>query len=134
MQITRQTEYAIRTILELARSETGELLSTRVISERQDIPEDFLKKTIQLLNYAGLVSTQRGVQGGVRLAKDPHEITLVDIITAIEGPIAINVCLAPDFQCPNRETCVISPLLARAQHAFLQELRKETLADLAAKG
>lgn len=130
MQITRQTEYAIKTMLELAKIKDDELLSTRVISERQEIPEDFLKKTIQLLSVAGLIHTVRGVQGGVRLAKDPGQITIADVIAAIEGPVAINACLAPGSQCPNRQHCVISPILARAQHAFLQELSRESLADL----
>jgi Rrf2 family protein len=105
MQITRQSEYAIRTMLELARAPEGELLSTRFISEQQDIPEDFLKKTIKLLALADLVSTQRGTGGGVRLAKPAEQITMFDIITAIEGPISLNVCLSPAYNCPNQPTC-----------------------------
>lgn len=131
MQITRQTEYAIRLILELSKHPENEVLSSKTLSERQDIPEDFLKKTVQILSLAGLVSTQRGTQGGVRLAKKPEDITIADIITAIEGPLAMNVCLAPGNHCPNQNTCVISPVLARAQLAFFRELNKENMAQLA---
>ncbi|MEN6351629.1 MAG: Rrf2 family transcriptional regulator [Syntrophomonas sp.] len=130
MQLTRQSEYAIRTLLELAKHPYGEVIASRIISERQDIPEDFLKKTIQLLSLGGLVNTQRGTQGGVRLAKNAHEITIADIVTAIEGSVAINPCLSPGYFCPNQSTCPVSPVLARAQNAFLAELKKETLADL----
>ncbi len=130
MQITRQTEYAIRTMLELAKNSDGGILSTKFISEQQDIPEDFLKKTIKLLVLADLVITQRGNQGGVKLAHPAEKISLADIIVAIEGPIALNVCLAPGYQCPNQSNCTISKSLARAQRAMLDELENQTLMDL----
>lgn len=130
MQITRQSEYAIRTMLELAKAPSGELLSAKYISEIQDIPEDFLKKTVKLLAMADLVVTQRGASGGVRLAKSANQITLADVITAVEGPIALNHCLAPGYDCPNQPTCPVSRNLARAQQAMLEELRRESLADM----
>lgn len=130
MQLTRQSEYAIRIMLELASRPFGEMVSSRTISEKQGIPEDFLKKTVQLLSLSGLVSTQRGIQGGVRLARPAEDINLVEVIKAIEGPLQINVCLAPDFNCPNRSSCPVSPVLERAQLAFLRELGRDSLADL----
>ena len=133
MQLTRQSEYALKILLELAGYPYGEVLSSKIISERQDIPEDFLKKTIHLLALGGLVSTQRGTQGGVRLAKQAEQINIADVLTAIEGAVAINPCLAPGYSCPRQAECNISPVLARAQQAFLNELRKESLADLAHK-
>jgi Rrf2 family protein len=132
MQITRQTEYAIRTALELATVSAGEFIQTRSISERHNIPEVFLKKTIQLLSRAGLVITQRGSQGGVRLAKPANEINLADILVAIEGPLALNVCLAENYQCPNRPTCRVNRIIVRAQAALVKELTRETLADIIA--
>ncbi|NLB89557.1 MAG: Rrf2 family transcriptional regulator [Syntrophomonadaceae bacterium] len=130
MQITRQTEYAIKTMLELAKNGDDVLLSTRFISEQQEIPEDFLKKTVKLLAIADLVITQRGSNGGVKLAKPASEITLADIIAAIEGPIAINICLSPDYHCPNKPDCKISRALEKAQIAMLKELENQTLADM----
>jgi len=133
MQITRQSEYAIKTMLELARAPAGELLSTRYISELQEIPEDFLKKTIKLLVLSKLVATQRGVNGGVRLNKPPEEISLLDIITAIEGPLALNVCLSPGYKCANQPYCPVSRVLHRAQKALAEELNKSTLASMLAE-
>jgi len=130
MQITRQSEYAIRTMLELARTAEGKYVSTRVISEKQDIPEDFLKKTLKRLVLAGLIKTHRGANGGVTLARQPSAITLADIIIAVEGNIALNVCLAPDYICPNQSACPVSRILARAQKAMLAELDKESLQDM----
>lgn len=133
MQITRQSEYAIKTLLELAQNPNAEVVSTRIISENQGIPEVFLKKTVQLLARAGLVSTQRGTQGGVKLAKVADQITIADIIVAIEGPIAFNICLAQENNCPNKGACSVYPVLARAQESFIKELSKETLVDLIKK-
>jgi Rrf2 family protein len=132
VQITRQTEYAVHTLLELARLPFGEILPAKVISERQEIPEDFLKKTIQLLARAGLVHTQRGVQGGVRLARPSSEIRLGDVITAIEGPLAINICLAYGNKCPNKGTCHIHRILTSAQQALVAELNSKTFAEIVA--
>lgn len=130
MQITRQSEYAIRTMLELAKAPAGALLSTRFISEKQDVPEDFLKKTIKLLVLADLVATQRGINGGIRLARAPEDVTILDIITAVEGPLALNVCLAPGYQCPNQPGCPVSRILGKAQKALADELSRSSLADI----
>jgi len=132
MQITRQTEYAVKTLTELGRVPFGQLLSSKVIAQRHNIPEDFLHKTIQVLSRAGLVTTQRGVQGGVRLARSLEKITIADVIEAMEGPIALNVCLSPGFQCENIDTCQVRRVLAGAQAAMLRELRNKTLADIVA--
>lgn len=130
MQITRQAEYAIKIMLELAKHEGKEVVSSKLIAERQGIPEDFLKKTVHLLALQGLVVTQRGVQGGVRLGKPAGEITIADIIAAVEGPLAINICLDPGYECPNKPTCAVHRVLARGQAALLRELSRETLSDL----
>ncbi|MGI6468720.1 MAG: Rrf2 family transcriptional regulator [Syntrophomonadaceae bacterium] len=134
MQITRQAEYAIKIMLELARHEGKEVVSSKLIAERQGIPEDFLKKTVHLLALQGLVVTQRGVQGGVRLGKPAGEITIADIIAAVEGPLAINICLDPGYECPNKPTCAVHRVLARGQAALLRELSRETLSDLLSAG
>ena len=62
MQITRQSEYAIRTLVEMAKHPAEEMLTTSYIAEQQEIPPDFLKKTIKLLILAGLIGTQRGIR------------------------------------------------------------------------
>jgi len=134
MQITRQTEYAIKTLIELAGVPYGELISSKKISGRHEIPEEFLHKTVQLLSRAGLVVTQRGVQGGVRLARPLEDITIADVIEAMEGPLALNVCLSPGYQCENMKTCQVRKVLAAAQSAMLQELRKKSLAEIVAAG
>jgi Rrf2 family protein len=132
MQITRQTEYAIRTVLELAKAEPGKLIPTKTISLHQEIPEVFLKKTIQLLAHAGLLATQRGTEGGVRLAVPADRITIADIVTAVEGRLAINMCLAETYECPNQPVCRVHRILQRTQAAMLAELSRESITSLVA--
>lgn len=133
MQITRQAEYAIRTILELAKAEqNNKLISTKAISEQQRIPEVFLKKTIPLLSRAGLVSTKRGTEGGVCLAVPAAQITVADIIQAVEGRLTLNVCLNETCDCPNKPVCQVRLILQRTQTAMLAELSKKSIAALLA--
>lgn len=130
MQITRQSEYAIKILLELAQRPMGDVLPSRIIADRQGISSDFLKKTVHLLSLRGLVSTQRGVQGGVRLGKAAADITVADIIEAVEGPLALNICLQPGYNCPNQPSCPVHRVLARGQAALLKELSNASLLDL----
>ncbi len=130
MQLTRQSEYAIRTLLELSKYSDGEFIQSRAIAIQQDLPVQFLNKTVQILARTGLVETRRGMQGGIRLAVKPETITIADVVVAIEGKIAINPCLADDYHCVNRPNCRVHEILERAQSAMLAELDKETLADL----
>ncbi len=130
MQITRQSEYAVKTLMELARLPFGETLRTQEISERQNIPEVFLKKTIQLLARGGLLMTQRGAQGGIRLSIPADQITIANVIEAVEGALAINPCLSGNTHCPNESSCQIRRILHRAQEAMREELSKETLQDI----
>ncbi|MGE5396913.1 MAG: RrF2 family transcriptional regulator [Chitinophagales bacterium] len=130
MQITRQTEYAIRTLIELAMAPFGELVATKLISQRQNVPEVFLQKTIQILARAGMVATQRGVQGGVRLTRYPEEITIADILTVVEGPIAMNPCMNPGYDCDNSTICRVRHIMVRAQSAMMDELSRQTIAEI----
>lgn len=131
MQLTRQTEYAIRTVIELANAPAGTMMNSRTIAEKQNLPEKFLTKTIQILVRAGMVETRRGMQGGIRLSVSPDSITIADVLYAIEGKLAINPCLEGDSYCENQSNCPVRKVLGRTQKAILAELSKETIADLA---
>lgn len=129
MQLTRQGDYAIRTVFALAEVE-GELLTQKEIAARQEIPEAFLAKIAQLLSRAGLVSTTRGAGGGMVLARPAAEITLKDVVEAVEGPFALNLCLQGPGSCSRQSFCVIHPVWAEAQAAMLAVLDGVTFAEL----
>ncbi len=130
MQITRQAEYAIRIMLELASLEKNEVTQNKIIADRRKIPDHFLQKTIQVLVRNGMAKTRRGAMGGVQLACSPESVTLIDIIRAVEGEINISPCLAGSYYCGNKEKCQVTIIFQRAQERMLEELSKETLAEL----
>src|SRR2546425_10363373 len=95
LKISQKTEYALRAMIQLAqRSEEG-LMSAREISEDQRIPLRFLEQQLGALSKAGLVESFRGAGGGCRLAKDPAQISVADVVDAIEGPFYPMFCLDP---------------------------------------
>jgi Rrf2 family protein len=88
MRITAKADYAVRAALELAASEDGEPIKGERLSEAQDIPLQFLEHILLELKHARLIRTKRGMHGGYWLARPPDEITLADVIRAVEGPLA----------------------------------------------
>lgn len=120
--LTRQGEYAIRCMLELARNYGRERLATKEVAAKQEIPLMFLTKILGILIKSGLVVSQRGSHGGISLAKPPSEITLSEIVEAIEGPFALNACLGEAGQCGRKPYCKVHQVWHRAQRALLKEL------------
>ncbi len=87
MRVSAKVDYALRAMLELAAAPPGPLKSER-ISSAQEIPQKFLENILLDLRHASLVTSQRGAEGGYALARPAREISLADVIRAVEGPIA----------------------------------------------
>ena len=88
MQVSAKSDYALRAALELALAEDTKPLKGLRISEAQDIPLKFLENILLELKHAGIVRTQRGAGGGYWLARPPEDVSLAEIIRAVEGPLA----------------------------------------------
>lgn len=132
MQITRAAEYAIRGVLYLCSQPEGSVCLLNEISEKQGIPSSFLSKIFQNLAKGGMVSSFRGTGGGFTLIKDPTEITLLDVVEAVEGEICLNVCLTNGSVCENRPTCPVHSVWCDAQEHLVTLLRSRNFADLVA--
>lgn len=130
MQITRQADYALRTIMHLAKLPPNERVSTRTISEREHIPASFLAKIVAQLANAGLVRTSRGTTGGIQLARDASEINVLSVIEAIDGPIHLNHCLDPKVTCFFGSTCTMHRLLGKVQSDLVETLSGVNVKDL----
>jgi Rrf2 family protein len=130
LQLTKQGDYAIRTILELASRPPDTVVPVREIAERQEIPLPFLNKIVQVLARTGVVLTIRGNQGGVRLLLPPEKITLRQIVEAIEGPIALNQCLLGQGVCSRDNFCRVHQVWMEAQEALLSRLEAVTFNQL----
>lgn len=132
MQLTRSADYAVRAMLDIADrtgSEDGRA-RTHMVAQRQDIPPALLAKLVPLLVRAGLLDSQRGARGGLALARTASEISMLEIVEAIEGPIAINRCTASPVQCDKMDQCAVHPVWQKAQDYLVHLLETTSLADL----
>jgi Rrf2 family protein len=131
--ITRATEYAIRTVIFLAKQPHGEVVLKKDICRTQDVTPAFLTKILQPLIKAGIVSSQRGVGGGFLLARDPQDINLLDLLEAEEGPLKLNHCLIEEGSCLRDTYCAAHQVWTEAQTEMVRVLEKHSIADLAAQ-
>jgi len=129
--ITRETDYAIRALLCLARREAGSVTSTTVLAEEMEIPYRFLRRILLKLGEAGLVISQRGKQGGLRLARPAEQVSLLDAVRAVDPTVlTLNVCLTDPAECGRSSHCVVHAELAAIQTQMHQQLDGISLATL----
>ncbi|MDQ7842368.1 MAG: Rrf2 family transcriptional regulator [Armatimonadota bacterium] len=131
MEITRQADYAIRIVLDLAATDSGGVVRSDDVARRQLVPRAYFTKVVQTLVRAGYVRTLRGARGGIQLARDPQTITLRQIIEAAEGPIRLNRCVAGG-ECALERTCSAHPVWEHIQGVLMRELDSATVAQMVA--
>jgi Rrf2 family protein len=122
MQITRQADYAVRAVLYLASLGEGGRAPTGQIARKQHVPPSFLAKIVSQLSVAGVLHTSRGARGGVSLARTPAEISLLEVIEVIDGPVALNECVTDPEACAYRDDCPVHDIWCQAQADLLQKL------------
>ncbi|MDP2965790.1 MAG: Rrf2 family transcriptional regulator [Pelolinea sp.] len=128
MQITKQADYALRAVLYLARIDDGSKASTKDIAETQHIPPSFLAKIVSQLSIAGLIKTARGARGGVTLARPPEEVSILDVIEAIDGPILLNECTGNPRSCPFEGKCPLYEVWCETRKLIHDKLSAATFA------
>ena len=129
MQITRQADYAVRAIYYLTSLGPDSRAATSKIAEEQHIPASFLAKIVSQLSVAGLLKTSRGARGGVSLARNPKEITLLDVVEAIDGPIKLNECVGDGGLCAFHDDCPMRPIWCDAQKDLVDRLAATNFAQ-----
>jgi Rrf2 family protein len=130
MQITRQADYALRAILYLARLGPDQKASTKQIAAAQEIPPSFLAKIISELKKGKLVTADRGAGGGVSLARKPEEISLLDVVEAIDDTISLNECTADPSICSFGDSCPLHEVWCEAEAQLIRKLREATFDKL----
>jgi len=131
MQINRATDYAVRVTVHLATVPTSVRVSGPALARAIGAPESFVAKILQQLVQADLVTSKRGMRGGFQLARRAADISLLEVMEAIEGPTQLNLCLPPVPDCDRREWCGAHPVWAEAQAALVKVLGKASIAQLA---
>ena len=130
MQITHEADYATRAVLHLARAQNGRLIPTNEIARVQNIPSPFLAKIIAQLSIAGVLHTSRGAHGGVKLARRPQNITLLEVIEAIDGPIQLNICVENESGCLFEKNCPLQIVWCDAQQELVTKLKNTNFEQL----
>src|SRR5512141_1353340 len=98
--LRRNTDYALRLMISLARNYEHGSVSTRVLAQEQEVSYQLACKLMQRLHDARLVGSCMGPRGGFRLARAPGQISLLDVVEVIQGPVRLNRCLVGDCACP----------------------------------
>ncbi len=133
MLVTRETDYAVRCVLYLAR-EQDHVANVGEIAEGMNIPKSFLAKILQRLVREGIAESIRGVKGGFRLLKKPAEITLLEVLTAILGVAPINTCAIDKRHCRMSAKCAVHPVWTDIRRDVEKRLATQTIAQLMAEG
>jgi Rrf2 family protein len=130
MQITRQADYAVRAVLYLAEQDANGRAPTSRIAQQMRIPPSFLAKIVSQLSVAGVVQTSRGARGGVSLAREPKDITLLEVIEAIDGPITLNECVPDRSACAFGDDCPVHDIWCDNQTKLVEQLGKANFGAL----
>jgi len=130
MEITRQADYAVRIVLDLAEHIHGGVERSDDVARRQVVPRAYFTKVVQALVRAGYIRTLRGARGGIQLARDPDAITLRQVIEAVEGPIYLNRCLSHPGECSLERTCPAHPVWRHIQDVLTRELEAVTVSQM----
>lgn len=132
MRLTAKSEYGLLAAIDLACNHGPEPVSAREIAERREIPPRFLEQLLVSLRRADLVTAVRGAKGGFTLRRDPSEITVLDVVEALEGPLVSSVCdHARDEACQKTASCAAAPVWTAATRALRDVFASTTLASLA---
>ncbi len=129
--ISKRGDYAIRGMVYLASQPPGRVVLVSEIARAMDIPPLFLAKIFQQFTKLGLLRSFRGSGGGFLLGRPPEEITLCEIVEAVEGPIMPNRCVLSDGACNREAGCTVHPVWKKVEKSIVDILSGVTLKDLA---
>ncbi len=129
--LRRNTDYALRLAVNLAGRYGDGSVSTRALSDEEDVSYQLACKLMQRLHKEGLVESDMGPKGGFRLARPPQEVPILAVIEAIQGPLRLNRCLLGDGACQRQDGCPIRARIGRLQEQMDQYLGAVTLGELA---
>ena len=127
--ITKRAEYMLQALVDLAQHRSDGYVPSREVAERKDIPAKYMPQLMATLTRKGWVDSVRGAGGGVRLAIDPKDVTVEEVIHLSGDPLLVKSC-AVAGTCPKESTCVLHPVWVRAQASLHEALQGTTLADL----
>lgn len=132
MRLSTRGHYGLKAMFDLAQHFGSEPIPLKSVAERQNLSEHYLEQLIAILRKAGLVKSVRGSQGGYILAREPVQITVGDVIRALEGPIAPVYCVSEEDpgNCDEADYCITRTVWARVRDSIAGVLDAISLADM----
>ena len=130
MKISTKGRYGLRTLMDISVHQTRGPVNLSDIAERQGISAKYLWQIVNLLKTAGFVRGTRGPKGGYILIRDPADITMLDVLQVLEGPISLVECVDDADFCERMENCVAHGVWEEVSQAIRAALRKITLAEI----
>jgi len=128
--IRRSTDYGLRALVYIASTGRAEPVQASEIASAEGLSEEYIQKILRALDEAGIAAARRGPAGGFSLARQPDEITLLQVMEALQGPVAINKCLLGKDACPNSDRCKVRSRWGGMQAQLVGFFNSITLADL----
>lgn len=135
MKISTKGRYALRMIVDLAESGSDDYVALKEIAERQNISKKYLEQIVPILTRGGILSTNRGYQGGYRLSRNPSLITCGEVLRLTEGSLAPIACLengVDNIDCERKDECMTLPLwigLSRVINNYLDGITVQDIID-----
>lgn len=131
LTISRETDYAARVILHLTLQAPGSRVTAQQIAGQRLIPRALVRRVVTRLSAAGLINATRGADGGIALARPPAQISLLEIVEAFEGDLALNRCTVEPDICPLMPACTVHAAWVDARQVLRDHLRQVTFDKLA---
>lgn len=136
--ISNRCKYALKALIYIAKQDKAKSVLSSEISKDENIPKKFLENILRDLKNAQFLTSKRGARGGYKLNKKPEEVTLIEIIRLMDGPIALLPCVSLMYHqtcdtCMTEETCSIRNVFIEVRDATLDIYQKTTLACLVKK-
>lgn len=131
LQVSRKIDYGLRAMIHLAGLPAGKIVTLQDLSTTLHVPRDFLAKILKVLSDSGLIRSARGAHGGYQLARPAREVSFLEVIEAVEGPVQLNVCLDHKDRCDVSAGCTMYHVWKVGQDRMLEVYRGTSLAELA---
>ena len=132
MKISTKGRYGLRILMDLALHQTEKPRLIRDIAKSQQISEKYISRLVIALRKAGMIRSVRGVNGGFHIAMKPEDITLLDVIEVMEGPLSIVDCVSAPKKCALSANCAPREIWSKLNEDIRDLMRQTTLADILA--
>jgi Rrf2 family protein len=130
MTVTKGSDYALLLLSDLASQPSSEPQSIRAMAERNHLPERFTANVVSKLIHAGILTSRRGANGGVQLSRPGSEISFLEVIEAVEGPVVFMDCQRKTPVCNHELGCSMRSLWGRIQGKLVNSLQQATIGDV----